>query len=76
MSAARAAAAALAAAALLSIGCSETPREVGKAYAGKQDTTPYANDPFNGDKSKWSAALAERNTRQNEYARIPPPNKK
>ncbi|GEM_PF-2313394 len=76
MSPARAAAAALAAAALLSIGCSETPREVGKAYAGKQDTTPYANDPFNGDKSKWSAALAERNTRQNEYARIPPPNKK
>lgn len=57
-------------------GCSETPREVGKAYAGKQDTAPYANDPFNGDKGKWSSALAERNTRQNEYVRIPPPDKK
>ena len=61
---------------VLLAGCSETPREVGKAYAGKQDTTPYASDPFNGDKSKWSATLAERNQRQNEYARIPPPNKK
>jgi len=76
MSAARAAAAAIAAAALLSVGCSETPREAGKAYAGKQDTSPYANDPFNGDKARWAAALAARNQSQNEYARIPPPDKK
>lgn len=46
--------------------CSETPREVGKQYAGKEDQKPWAGDQFKGDKAKWQQALAERNRGQNE----------
>ena len=62
-------AAALAAAVWLG-GCSEIAQEPGKAYAGKEDLKPYAGDRFKGDKAKWEMALAERNEKQNEYARI------
>jgi hypothetical protein len=63
-------AAALAAAFWLG-GCSEVTQEPGKEYAGTLDTKPYAGDPFKGDKAKWEGALAERNQRQNDYARMP-----
>lgn len=68
-------AAALAASAAF-IGCSEVPQEPGKSYAGKEDQKPYAGDQFKGDKAKWEGTLAQRSAGQNDYARIPPPEKK
>ena len=59
------------AAVLLLGGCTEIAQEPGKSYAGKEDSKPYAGDQFKGDKAKWEGALAERNQKQNEYARIP-----
>jgi hypothetical protein len=67
--------AALAAAGLLA-GCTELSQEPARSYAGKEDAKPYAGDQFKGDKAKWTATLAERSAGQNDYARIPPPEKK
>ena len=68
-------AAALAAAAAFT-GCTEIAQEPGKSYAGKEDSKPYAGDQFKGDKAKWEGALAERSQKQNDYSRMPPPEKK
>jgi hypothetical protein len=62
--------AALAAAVFLG-GCAEVAQEPGKYVAGKQDTRPYAGEPYKGDKAKWEAAIAERSQRQDDYARMP-----
>lgn len=40
-----------------------------KLYAGKKDTRAAEGAIFGGDKKKWEAALAQRNTAQNEYLR-------
>ena len=40
-----------------------------KVYAGKKDTRAAEGSVFGGDKKKWEAALAQRNTSQNEYLR-------
>ena len=64
-------AAATLAAALWLGGCTEVAQEPGKSYAGKEDAKPYAGDQFKGDKAKWEQALAARNDRQNDYARMP-----
>ena len=40
-----------------------------KLYAGKKDTRAADGVAFGGDKKKWEAALAQRNTTQNEYLR-------
>ena len=40
-----------------------------KLYAGKKDTRAAEGAIFGGDKKKWEAALAQRNTSQNEYLR-------
>ena len=61
-------AAALAAAAVFT-GCTEVAQEPGKAYAGKEDSKPYAGDAFKGDKAKWEQALASRADMQNDYRR-------
>jgi len=39
-------------------------------YQGKPDTPAYSNAPYNGDKTAWEKALAQRNQSQNEYKRI------
>jgi hypothetical protein len=53
--------------------CGERPQVLqykqGK-YQGKPDTPAYSNAPFNGDKTAWEKALAQRNQNQNEYKRI------
>ena len=54
-------------------GCSERPQVVQYkqgTYAGKPDTPPYANAPYNGDKAAWERAVATRAQAQNEYKRI------
>jgi hypothetical protein len=38
-------------------------------YAGKPDTPPYQNAPYNGDKAAWERAVATRAQAQNEYKR-------
>ena len=68
-------AAALAAAGM-AMGCTELSQEPARSYAGKEDAKPYAGDQFKGDKAKWEGALAQRSAGQNDYARIPPPEKK
>jgi hypothetical protein len=61
--------AALAAAAALGLAaCGEIPQDA-KAYAGKEDTKPYAGDTFKGDKAKYEQTLAKRANYQNEKAR-------
>jgi hypothetical protein len=66
-------AAVMAASALLLAACGERPQVLeykqGK-YQGKPDTPAYSNAPFNGDKTAWEKALAQRNQNQNEYKRI------
>ncbi len=53
--------------------CGERPQVLeykqGK-YQGKPDTPPYSNAPFNGNKTAWEQAIAQRNQAQNEYKRI------
>jgi hypothetical protein len=52
--------------------CSERPQVVQYkqgTYAGKPDTAPYQNAPYNGDKAAWERAVAQRAQGQNEYKR-------
>jgi hypothetical protein len=62
----------IALAALLS-GCGEKPNvtvyKQGK-YQGKPDNVPWQSQPFNNSKVDWDKAIAARNSKQNEYARI------
>ncbi len=58
----------IAAAGLLA-ACNEIPQDAVKSYAGREDTKPYANDVFKGDKAKYENALAERAKFQDEYLR-------
>ncbi len=56
-------------------GCLEVdqyPRYVEGAYAGKPDALP-AQAHFHGDRLAWNAAIIDRNHKQNEYDRAPPP---
>jgi len=62
-------AAAAMAAALGLAACGEVSQEPGKAYAGKEDSKPYAGDQFKGDKQKWEQTLAARADNMNEYVR-------
>jgi hypothetical protein len=66
----------LAAAALLAValsGCGEKPSvtvyKQGK-YQGKPDNVPWQSQPFNNSKADWERAIAARNAKQNEYARV------
>lgn len=53
------------------VACGEIDQTVKseKLYAGKKDTRAAEGAIFGGDKKKWEAALAQRNTSQNEYLR-------
>ena len=53
------------------VACGEIDQTVKseKLYAGKKDTRAAEGALFGGDKKKWEAALAQRNTTQNEYLR-------
>jgi hypothetical protein len=62
-----------AAIALVLAGCGERPQVIvykQGSYQGKQDTLPYANATFNGNKQEWDNALRARAQHQNEYKRI------
>lgn len=62
---------ALLAVTLLLGGCLEVeqhPKWVDGEYAGKRDNLPSQVN-FQGDKLFWSAAISDRNQRQNEYRR-------
>jgi hypothetical protein len=50
--------------------CHEKPQDAPKSYAGKADDRAYAGALFNGDKTKFEAALAARAQKQNEYLRM------
>lgn len=59
------------AAALLLGGCLEVeqhPKWVDGKYAGKRDNLP-SQVYFHSDKLFWSAAISDRNHKQNEYLR-------
>ena len=56
--------------ALALAACHEIPQDAPKSYAGKADDKAYASDLFNGDKTKFEAALAARAQTQNEYVRV------
>ena len=63
----------IAACAALLTACGERPQVLEYkqgTYQGKPDSPAYSNAPFNGDKSAWEKALAQRNQNQNEYKRI------
>ena len=53
-------------------GCGDRERAVvykqGK-YQGKEDSQPWSNAPFGGDKAKWEGALRARNQAQDESRR-------
>lgn len=53
-------------------GCGDRDRAVvykqGK-YQGKEDTQPWSNAPFSGDKANWEGALRTRNLAQDESRR-------
>lgn len=59
-------------ASLLLTGCGEYPQiakyEKGQ-YQGKTDTRPWEGGQFQGDRTAWQNALANRNQAQNEYKR-------
>jgi hypothetical protein len=60
--------------AMLLSGCLEVeqhPGWVDGAYAGKRDNRS-AQVKFHNDKLAWSAAISDRNQRQNEYNRANP----
>jgi uncharacterized protein YgiB involved in biofilm formation len=38
-------------------------------YQGKNDTAPWDNEQFKGDRNAWEKALKERALSQNEYRR-------
>ncbi len=62
-----------AACAALLAACGERPQVLEYkqgTYQGKPDTPAYSNAPFNGDKSAWEKALAQRNQNQNEDKRV------
>ena len=53
--------------------CGERPQVVNYKqgrYQGKPDTTPYSNQPFNGNEQEWDNAIRARSQGQNEYKRI------
>jgi hypothetical protein len=55
------------------VGCGERSQVVEyKAghYQGKQDTQPWANPTYNGDKAKWENDIKSRSQAQNEYRRV------
>jgi hypothetical protein len=59
---------------LLLSGCLEAeqhPKWINGEYAGKPDNLPYQVN-FHNDKLAWAAAIANRNSLQNEYARTSP----
>jgi hypothetical protein len=59
---------------LLLCGCLEVeqhPRWINGAYDGKRDNLQYQVG-FHNDKLAWSAAITDRNLRQNEYRRANP----
>lgn len=53
-------------------GCGDRDRVVtykqGK-YQGKEDTQPWSNAPYSGDKAKWEGDLKARNQQQDESRR-------
>jgi hypothetical protein len=54
-------------------GCGELPQTTFYKqghYQGKPDALPWDSDAFKGDKTAWDKAIAARNEKQNEYARI------
>jgi hypothetical protein len=57
---------------LLVAACSERPQVAQYkqgTYQGKPDTPPYQGAQFNGDKTAWERAMAQRAQSQNEYKR-------
>ena len=63
--------AAVSAVALLG-ACGERPQVLEYkqgTYQGKPDTPGHKNAPWDGDKTAWEKALAQRNQNQNEYKR-------
>lgn len=62
--------AAVVATGLLFAACSEIPQDARKPFAGKEETRSYAGAPFNGDKTLYEKALAQRANAQNEYLAI------
>lgn len=59
---------------LLLCGCLEVdqaPGWVHGAYQGKVDNLPYQVN-FHNDKLAWTAAITDRNHKQNEYERANP----
>ena len=60
------------AAAFALAACDEIPQNAMHAASKPaRDAAPYAAAPFNGDKAKYEAALAERARVQDDYQRIP-----
>ena len=50
--------------------CGERPQVVNYkqgTYQGKQDTQPWSNPPFNGNKEQWEQAIRTRMQSQTEY---------
>lgn len=55
------------AAGLVLAACEEIPQDAPKPFAGKDETRSYAGAPFDGDKTRYEKALAERARTQDDY---------
>ncbi len=63
-------AAVVCAVAFLITGCSDRPKVYKQGqYQGKEDSLPWNNNQFSGNKVEWEKAIKARNQSQDEYTR-------